>query len=143
MKFEINKDLWEIEEIKADQLKEMYEKQMEEKAYYVFGVTQKSKHKIYINKDLCEAQKIKTLKHELTHCYIWEYGLYNVMNINEEVICDIVACSNDFINEVIGQYIQDKQVCHVENKKWEDLSEYEKELIIKKVKEGPLQILKY
>lgn len=143
MKFEINKDLWEIEEIKADQLKEMYEKQMEEKAYYVFGVTQKSEHKIYINKDLCETQKIKTLKHELTHCYIWEYGLYNVMDINEEVICDIVACSNDFINEVVEQYIQDKQICHVENKKWEDLSEYEKELIMKKVKEGPLQILKY
>lgn len=105
MKFEINKDLWEIEEIKADQLKEMYEKQMEEKAYYIFGVTQKSEHKIYINKDLCEAQKIKTLKHELTHCYIWEYGLYNVMDINEEVICEIIASSNDFINEVVEQYL--------------------------------------
>ena len=83
----------------------MYEEQMEEKAYYVFGVTQRPKHKIYINKDLCEAQKIKTLKHELTHCYIWEYGLYNVIDMNEEILCDLVASSNDFINEVVEQYL--------------------------------------
>ena len=106
MKFKINNDTWEIKEIEANELKEMYEKEMQEKAYYVFGVTQKSKHIIYINKDMCEEQKIKTLKHELTHCYIWEHGLYNVMDINEEVICDIVACSNDFINEVAERYIK-------------------------------------
>lgn len=104
MKFKINSDMWQIEEVDAKTLKEMYEKETEEKTYYVFGVTQKSKHIIYINKDMCEEQKIKTLKHELTHCYIWEYGLYNVMDINEEVICDIVASSNDFINEVVNQY---------------------------------------
>lgn len=69
-----------------------------------FGLTNKAEHKIIINKDMCKDQKIRTLKHELTHCYIWEYGLYNAGDINEELICDIVACSNDFINEVIKQY---------------------------------------
>lgn len=105
MNFKINNDTWKIQEIEADELKEMYEEEMQEKAYYVFGVTQKSKHIIYINKDMCEEQKLKTLKHELTHCYIWEYGLYNVMDVNEEVICDIVASSNDFINEVVNKYM--------------------------------------
>lgn len=104
MKFKINYDEWEIKEKDKNELKELYENDMQEKAYYVFGVTVKSEHIIYINKDMCEEQKIRTLKHELTHCYIWEYGLYNVMDISEEVICDIVASSNDFINEVVEQY---------------------------------------
>lgn len=102
MKFKINNDEWLIEEKSKEELKELYEKETQEKTYFVFGVTVKSKHVIYLNKDMCEEQKIRTLKHELTHCYIWEYGLYNVIDINEEVICDIVASSNDFINEVIG-----------------------------------------
>lgn len=104
MKFKINNSEWEIEEKDKNELKELYKKETQEKTYFVFGVTIKSKHIIYINKDMCQEQKIRTLKHELTHCYIWEYGLYNVMDVNEEVICDIVASSNDFINEVIEQY---------------------------------------
>ena len=39
------------------------------------------------------------------HCYIWMYGLYNAPNFDEEMICDIVASSNDFINEVVEQYM--------------------------------------
>lgn len=104
MKFEINNTEWIIKEKDKNELKELYEKETQEKTYFVFGVTVKSKHIIYINKDMCQEQKIRTLKHELTHCYIWEYGLYNVMDINEEVICDIVASSNDFINEVVEKY---------------------------------------
>ena len=108
MKFTINNDEWQIEEKSKDELKELYEKETQEKTYFVFGVTIKSAHIIYINKDMCEEQKIKTLKHELTHCYIWEFGLYNVIDINEEVICDIVASSNDFINVIVEQYKKDK-----------------------------------
>ena len=101
MKFTINNDEWQIEEKSKDELKELYEKETQEKTYFVFGVTIKSAHIIYINKDMCEEQKIKTLKHELTHCY-------NVMDINEEVICDIVASSNDFINVIVEQYKREK-----------------------------------
>ena len=107
MEFNINNDKWTIEEKEKNELRKMYEEETEEKAYFVFGVTQKSKHIIYINKDMCKEQKIKTLKHELTHCYIWEYGLYNVMDINEEVICDIVASSNDFINDIVNKYLKE------------------------------------
>lgn len=110
MKFKINNDEWIIEEKDKEELKELYEKEEKEKAYFVFGVTIRPQHIIYINKDMCEEQKIKTLKHELTHCYIWEYGMYNVMDINEEVICDIVAASNDFINGVVEQYKKQVEV---------------------------------
>lgn len=104
MKFIINNDEWKIKELSKDELNKMYEDNMKEEAYFVFGLTQKSEHIIYINKDMCFDQRIKTLKHELTHCYIWEYGLYNVTDVNEEVICDLVASSNNFINEVVEKY---------------------------------------
>lgn len=107
MYFIINNDTWEIKEMTKDELIQLYQDNLkEEDVYYVFGVTIKPTHKIYINKDMCNEQKIKTLKHELTHCFIWEYGLYNVDNVNEETICDLVASSNDFINEVVQDYIK-------------------------------------
>lgn len=104
MEFVINNHKWKIEEKLSDELKEMYNKELHEDAYYVFGVTQKSQHIIYINQEMCAEQKEQTLKHELTHCYIWEYGLYNTSEFNEEMVCDLVACSNFFINEVIKRY---------------------------------------
>ena len=109
LEFKINNDKWIIEEKSKEELEELYQKETEEKIYFVFGVTIKPQHVIYINKDMCEQQKIKTLKHELTHCYIWEYGLFNVIDVNEEVICDLVACSNDFINEVVEKYKNRKE----------------------------------
>ena len=115
--FEINNDKWQIEEKSKNELKELYETETQEKTYFVFGVTVKSQHIIYINKDMCEEQKIKTLKHELTHCYIWEHGLYNVMDVNEEVLCDLVACSNNFINEVVEKYLGIKKLYICDAKK--------------------------
>lgn len=118
MKFKVNDDMWEIKELGKDELLELYKKSTDDDTYYVFGVTVKSEHIIYINKDMCFDQKIKTLKHELTHCYIWEYGLYNVTDVNEEVICDLVACSHDFINRIVIDYKQE-----YENSKCEKMLE--------------------
>ena len=53
---------------------------------------------------MCFEQKIRTLKHELTHCFIYNYGLYNAPSFNEEMVCDLVASITDFINEVINKY---------------------------------------
>ena len=105
MEFKINNHKWRIEEKSKQELINMYNEQYEE-TYFVFGLTLRAKHLIYINKEMCKDQKIKTLKHELTHCYIWEYGLYNVPNFNEEMACDLVSSSNDFINEVVREYLE-------------------------------------
>lgn len=107
MKFKINNDEWTIEEKPSKEIIELYsiQKYPDEDVFFVFGLTNKAEHIIYINKDMCEGQKIKTLKHELTHCYIWNYGLYNVPNFNEEMVCDLVASSNDFINEIVNEYL--------------------------------------
>ena len=106
MKFKINNDEWEIEEKSAQEMIDLYsiQKYPDEDVFFVFGLTNKAKHLIYINKEMCREQKIKTLKHELTHCYIWNYGLYNVPHFTEEMVCDLVSSISDFINEIVCKY---------------------------------------
>lgn len=48
---------------------------------------------------------IKTLKHELAHVWMYEYGHNQTeKEFNCEDVCEIVACSNDFINKVVKEY---------------------------------------
>lgn len=103
-KFEINNMHWKIMQKSTQELTDKYNSQYEQKAYYTFGVTLYPDHEIWINKDMCFEQQICTLKHELTHCYMWNYGLYNITEYNEEFICDLVSASNNFINEVVEKY---------------------------------------
>lgn len=51
--------------------------------------------------------QIRTLKHELTHVWLWEYG-HNQQEkeFNHEDVCEIVASSNDFINDIIQNYFK-------------------------------------
>lgn len=104
MKFQINNDTWEIIEQDTQVLIDKYNSENDDSTTFAFGVTIYPKHEIWINKDMCVEQQIKTLKHELTHCYIWNYGLFNVPNFNEEMVCDLVSSINDFINEVVNEY---------------------------------------
>lgn len=135
MKFKINNNEWEIKEINNADMQDKF--CLDDK--FTHGITIYSENTIYLNKD--SKNMLKTLKHELTHAWLWEYGHnQHEKEFNAEDICEIVASSNDFINEVVEQYIQDKQICHVENKNWEELSGYQKELILNKIKGQPLQI---
>lgn len=106
MEFDINNDKWFIVYKDKEEMKKLYEiqKYPDEDVFFVFGLTNKAEHYIYINQDMAIEQQIKTLKHELTHCYIWEYGLYNVPNFNEEMVCDLVASINNFINKIIEKF---------------------------------------
>lgn len=108
MRFKINNNIWNITEIDKEWLINKYNEEHENKTTFVFGLCEYVTHTIFINKDMCFEQKIKTLKHELTHCYIWEYGMYNVVEFNEEFICDLVSASNDFISEVINKFKKNK-----------------------------------
>lgn len=102
--FTINNHKWQVE-IKDEEelLNEYHKRQLD--AYACFGLTFYKEHKIWIAKELCKDERIRTLKHELTHCYIWENGFYNVDFNNEELICDFVASIYDFINEIVGNDI--------------------------------------
>lgn len=98
MKFKINNTEWTIEEVDEATINN------EMKGEETLGVTIYKTQKVMLLKD--QANIIKTLKHELTHVWLYEYG----HNQNEdktfsyEDVCEVVASSNDFINEIVRQY---------------------------------------
>lgn len=53
-----------------------------------------------------QANIVKTLKHELTHVWLYEYG--HPQNDEStylfEDVCEIVSSSNDFINNIVEKY---------------------------------------
>lgn len=108
MKFKCNNMTYEIVEVEEDDLKEEYIKEHpneKKEDIFLYGRTSFTQHIIKLCKDLNEEEKIRTLKHELTHCWMWNTANCNQENYNEEHICEIVACSNDFINEIVNQYL--------------------------------------
>lgn len=113
MEFKINNMTWKIVMKSKEALLEKYNREHGQEAYYVFGYTCYPRHEIWINEELCLESQIKTLKHELTHCYIWCYGMYNVTIYNEEFICDLISASNDLINEVVEKYKKARKVVKV------------------------------
>ena len=106
-KFKCNEMNYEIIESSLEELREDYIREhpnSKKEEVFLYGRTDYTKHIIKINKDLNEEEKIRTLKHELCHCWMWNTANSNQEEYNEEHICEIVACSNDFINEVISKY---------------------------------------
>lgn len=92
MKFIINNTQYEIVE------KEKLENEED------VGYTEYQLKQILLKK-LDKDFMIKTLKHELMHVWLYEYGHNQTDRIfNNEDICEIVASSNDFVNEMVEQY---------------------------------------
>ena len=72
-------------------------------AEYVLGYTEYKPQKIYIL--VSQSNILRTLKHELTHVWLTEYGHYqHEKEFNNEDVCEIVASINDFINEIINKF---------------------------------------
>lgn len=98
MKFKVNNTEWTIKEVDEATINN------EMKQDGTLGVTIYATQEILLSKD--QINIIKTLKHELTHVWLYEYG----HNQNDEKtytyedVCEIVASSNDFINEIVEQY---------------------------------------
>ena len=101
----VNNSKWKIKQVKTSDLVQIYkEVYKNDDVVFTYGLCKYPEHIIYINTEMCKEQQIKTLKHELTHCYIWEYGLFNVPNFTDEMVCDLVASSNNFINKIVKKY---------------------------------------
>lgn len=104
MKFKINNTEWTIEDVDEATINN------EMKDEGTLGVTIYKTQKIMLLKD--QANIIKTLKHELTHVWLYEYGhnQNDDKTFTYEDICEIVASINDFINKIVKQYKQNNSV---------------------------------
>lgn len=98
MKFKINNTEWNIKVVDEATINN------EMKQDGTLGVTIYKTQEILLLKD--QANIIKTLKHELMHVWLYEYGHIQDDNTTYgyEDICEIVASSNDFINRVVRQF---------------------------------------
>lgn len=57
-----------------------------------FGGWEPVKRTIEVNSDLCDASKVSTLFHEMTHVALWDAGAHNIITADQqEVICDAVG----------------------------------------------------
>lgn len=98
--FEINNTIWSIEDVNEDRINN------EVKNDTTLGVTLYKEQKILLL--TYQVNIIKTLKHELTHVWLYEYGHNQVeKEFNCEDVCEIVASCNDFINKVVNKYINE------------------------------------
>ena len=104
MKFKINNTEWTIEEVDEATINN------EMKADGTLGVTIYRTQKIMLLKD--QANMTKTLKHELTHVWLYEYGhnQNDDKTFSYEDVCEVVASINDFINEIVEQYKKNNSV---------------------------------
>lgn len=100
MKFKINNTEWTIEEVDEATINN------EMKNDGTLGVTIYKTQKVMLLKD--QANIIKTLKHELTHVWLYEYGhnQNDDKTFTYEDVCEVVASSNDFINEIVKEYLE-------------------------------------
>lgn len=98
--FEINNTIWSIEDVNEDRINN------EVKNDTTLGVTLYKEQKILLLTN--QVNIIKTLKHELTHVWLYEYGHNQVeKEFNCEDVCEIVASCNDFINKIVNKYINE------------------------------------
>lgn len=106
MTFKINNVTYKIVEASIEELRRDYKKDFPNDAdnVYIYGRTNYIEHKILLNKSLCLEEKIRTLKHELCHCWLWNTANSNQETYNEEHVCEIVSCCNDFIYETSEKY---------------------------------------
>lgn len=106
-KFNINNTEWTIREVSEAEINN------EMKNDFTMGVTIYKLQEILLLEN--QANLIKTLKHELVHVWLYEYG--HAQNDDKkydyEDICEIVASSNDFINEIVEQYKSKKETNYI------------------------------
>ena len=104
LKFQINNTEWTIKEVDEATINN------EMKNDFTLGVTIYKTQEILLLKN--QANLIKTLKHELMHVWLYEYGhaQNDEPKDNYEDVCEIVASSNDFINDIVKQYKKQVEV---------------------------------
>lgn len=104
MIFEMNGRKWTIKEVPQEEMW-VEAKQEQDTGEYFFGKTIFHKQEIWLDKDISEEQKRKTLIHELVHCYTGSYFTFSSLNgQDEDLWCDIMSNSFDIITEIVNKY---------------------------------------
>ena len=103
MKFKMNGREWTIEVISNAEMNILCGSDLRET--FTHGSTQYSELVIYLNEAAPDKRKI--LYHELTHCFMYEFGHnQHQKEFNNEDVCEISACSHDIIHKIVEDYFK-------------------------------------
>ena len=105
MKFVMNDRIFTIKFVSQNEMFEESHKINDYNGYY-FGKTIYNKQEIWLDNKLSKEQTIKTLIHELMHCYIRMYSV-SLENYDEENVCDLVSNSYGHIDNIVTSFIND------------------------------------
>lgn len=107
MKFKMNNMEWRIEIISNDKMNTLCGSDLRET--FTHGITRYDDLVIYLNE--MAPDKRKTLYHELTHCFMYEFGHNQQQKeFNFEDVCEISACSHDIIHKIVEKYFKDSEL---------------------------------
>lgn len=98
MKIRINGLLWTIEEV------DTRSQELVLNGNSCFGVCQYVNQRILIDNSIKDDKKCQTLKHELTHAFLYCYMLDKKDTFNEEELCEFVALYSEEINLIVSGY---------------------------------------
>lgn len=70
------------------------------------GLTDYVSQKIYIHRDLSLELKRRTLAHELSHAFLFGYGL-DSRGLDNELVCNFVANCYDDITRIVNEYMEE------------------------------------
>ena len=74
----------------------------------ILGHTDYIKQTISLLKSLSNEQKINTLRHELTHAYLWAFGFSSMYEeVSLEVVCDFVGIYSEDIVRIANEYMKE------------------------------------
>lgn len=69
----------------------------------ILGLCDNANRKIYIHKNLDFPSKVKTLRHELMHAIIYEYG-FSKETYSEEDVCNLFGTYEKLIDDLVFEY---------------------------------------
>lgn len=101
----ISKNIWKLcFRGKEEMNRIFYEGRTPDDDTRIHGITEYITSTIYIDKDLDGFLLAKTLRHELTHVYLWETGQQGRTN-NEEETCDLLSVAAPAICKTTDEII--------------------------------------
>lgn len=87
----IQKNIWKLCFRDREEMTRLYyENRIPDEDARINGMTDYINSTIYIDKELDGFLLLKTLRHELTHIYLWETGQQDRI-FNEEEVCDFMS----------------------------------------------------
>jgi predicted SprT family Zn-dependent metalloprotease len=95
----ITKNVWNLcFRTRAEMNRLYYEDRPIDPEVRIFGITTPMTSTIYLDEELDGFLLAKTLRHELTHIYLWETGQQGRV-FNEEEMCDIMSVAAPAVNQ--------------------------------------------